>query len=104
MTTKLAQLLSGKWHVGALAILGIYLVVLPLLGVQVPAKAELIGGNYTNVISAIAAGLASGIGVSVAKSHKSMRQEIGELRALLHPKTQSGVESPSQGESPAGNE
>jgi hypothetical protein len=35
--------------------LGIYLIVLPLAGVNVSAKSELIGGNFTNVTSDIGA-------------------------------------------------
>lgn len=40
--------------------LGVYLVVLPLIGVAVSAKAELIGGNYTNVTSDVGACIAAG--------------------------------------------
>jgi hypothetical protein len=43
------RILSSKPHVIALMALGVYLILLPLLGVMVSAKAELIGGNYTNV-------------------------------------------------------
>lgn len=98
---RIAQMLASRWHVGALAILGIYLVVLPLLGITVSPKAELIGGNYTNVISAIGAGLASYASVAVHKSHKSLRDE---MHALLGEKAKEGVESPSQGESPTGSQ
>ena len=54
------RILSSKPHVIALIALGVYLIVLPLLGVMVSAKAELIGGNYTNVTSDIAASIAAG--------------------------------------------
>ncbi|MFC0081357.1 hypothetical protein ACFFRE_04200 [Aciditerrimonas ferrireducens] len=52
--------LSSKVHVLLLLALGLYLVVLPLLGVTVSAKAELIGGNYTNVTSDVGACIAAG--------------------------------------------
>ena len=42
------RLLSSKPHVILLIGLGVYLIVLPLVGVNVSAKSELIGGNYTN--------------------------------------------------------
>ena len=40
--------------------LGIYLIVLPILGLHVSANSELIGGNYTNVTSDIGACIAAG--------------------------------------------
>lgn len=43
------RVLSSKAHVIFLIGLGVYLVVLPLFGFVVSAKAELVGGNYTNV-------------------------------------------------------
>jgi hypothetical protein len=49
------RILSSKPHVIVLMGLGIYLVVLPVLGVKVSADAELIGGNYTNVTSDVSA-------------------------------------------------
>jgi hypothetical protein len=54
------RVLSSKLHIFFLLGLGIYLVVLPFLGVVVSAKAELIGGNYTNVTSDIGACIAAG--------------------------------------------
>ena len=56
----LPRLLSSKPHVLALMGLGVYLILLPLFGVTVSAQAELIGGNYTNVTSDIAASIAAG--------------------------------------------
>ena len=47
--------LSNHAHIIFLGVLGIYLVLLPLFGVNVSAKAELIGGNYTNVTSDLGA-------------------------------------------------
>ena len=53
------RVLSSKAHIFFLLGLGMYLVVLPFLGVVVSAKAELIGGNYTNVTSDIGACIAA---------------------------------------------
>jgi hypothetical protein len=52
--------LSSKAHILLLVCLGVYLIVLPLLGVTVSAQAELIGGNYTNVTSDVGACIAAG--------------------------------------------
>ncbi|HVA21372.1 MAG TPA: hypothetical protein VNN74_04670 [Candidatus Micrarchaeia archaeon] len=54
------RVLSSKAHVLFLVALGVFLVVLPLLGVAVSARAELIGGNYTNVTSDVGACIAAG--------------------------------------------
>lgn len=54
------RILSSKPHIFFLLALGLYLVILPLVGVAVSAKAELIGGNYTNVTSDIGACIAAG--------------------------------------------
>jgi hypothetical protein len=54
------RILSSKPHIVALIGLGVYLILVPLLGVAVSAQAELIGGNYTNVTSDIAASIAAG--------------------------------------------
>ena len=54
------RILSSKPHVVFLLGLGIYLVLLPLFGLIVSSKAELIGGNYTNVTSDIGACIAAG--------------------------------------------
>ncbi len=54
------RVLASKPHIFFLLGLGLYLVILPLVGVAVSAKAELIGGNYTNVTSDIGACIAAG--------------------------------------------
>jgi hypothetical protein len=54
------QFLASHLHVLWLLGLGAYLIVLPLAGVDVSSKAELIGGNYTNVTSDIGACIAAG--------------------------------------------
>ena len=62
--------LSSHPHVIMLMILGVYLIVLPLCGVHVPAQAELIGGNYFNVTSDIGACIAAGGTVHLVKQGK----------------------------------
>ncbi len=55
--------LSSHAHIIFLGALGVYLVLLPLVGVSVSAKTELIGGNYTNVTSDLGACIAAGLTV-----------------------------------------
>lgn len=76
------RILSSKPHVIVLVGLGIYLIVLPLIGVTVSAQAELIGGNYTNVTSDIGACIAAG-GTLHLVSQGRKRRRIEEERLLL---------------------
>jgi hypothetical protein len=76
------RILSSKPHVIVLMGLGLFLVVLPLLGVKVSANAELIGGNYTNVTSDIGACIAAG-GTLHLISQGRRRRRIEEERLLL---------------------
>ncbi len=73
--------LSSHVHIIFLGALGIYLVLLPLLGVNVSAKAELIGGNYTNVTSDLGACIAAGLTVHLVKRD---RRRALELKHLFH--------------------
>jgi hypothetical protein len=57
----------------ALLGLGIYLILLPLLGVTVTVNAELIGGNYTNVTGDIAASIAAGRTLHVVHQNRKRR-------------------------------
>jgi hypothetical protein len=76
------RILSSKPHVVALIVLGVYLIVLPLLGVMVSARAELIGGNYTNVTSDIAASIAAG-GTLHLVNQSRRRRKIDDERLRL---------------------
>jgi hypothetical protein len=76
------RILSSKPHVVALMALGVYLILLPLLGVMVSAKAELIGGNYTNVTSDIAASIAAGGTLHLVNQGRKRRQ-VDEERLRL---------------------
>ena len=78
--------LSSKPHVIALMGLGIYLILLPLFGVIVSAKAELIGGNYTNVTSDIAASIAAG-GTLHLVNQSRKRRKIDQERLQLERET-----------------
>jgi predicted phage tail protein len=77
------KLLSSKTHVIFLFALGIFLVVLPLVGINVSAKAELIGGNYTNVTSDLGACIAAGGTIHMIKKHREHRRELAALHAKL---------------------
>jgi hypothetical protein len=76
------RMLSSKPHVILLMGLGIYLIVLPILGVTVSANAELIGGNYTNVTSDIGACIAAG-GTLHLVNQARKRRKIDEERLML---------------------
>jgi predicted phage tail protein len=80
------RLLSSKPHVVLLMVLGIYLIVLPLLGVHVSSNAELIGGNYTNVTSDIGACIAAG-GTLHLVSQNRKRHRIEQERLRLAQET-----------------
>jgi hypothetical protein len=80
------RFLSSKPHVILLMGLGIYLILLPLLGVRVSANAELIGGNYTNVTSDIGASIAAG-GTLHLVNQSRKRRKIEEERLMLAQET-----------------
>jgi hypothetical protein len=69
--------LASHLHVLWLLALGFYLIVLPLAGVSVPTKFELIGGNYTNVTSDIGACVAAG-GTLTVLHHARRRRRVEE--------------------------
>ncbi len=85
------RILSSKPHIVVLVALGVYLIVLPLIGIAVSAKAELIGGNYTNVTSDIGACIAAG-GTLHLVNQSRKRQKLDaqrqrmltEVHTLLH--------------------
>jgi predicted phage tail protein len=68
------RILSSKPHIVWLMALGVYLIVLPLLGIAVSAKSELIGGNYTNVTSDIGACIAAGGTLHLVSQGRSGRR------------------------------
>jgi hypothetical protein len=78
------KVLSSHAHIIFLGGLGIYLVLLPLVGVSVSSKAELIGGNYTNVTSDLGACIAAGLTVHIVKRERSRSQELEEKFQKLH--------------------
>lgn len=101
-----ARALSSKPHVIFLAGLGVYLVLFPLFGLSVSATAELIGGNYTNVTSDIAASIAAGGTLHLIRQGRRHRkldeerlrltQETLRLLHHVHPAAAAelGLESP----------
>ena len=81
------RILSSKPHIFFLLALGMYLVVLPLVGVAVSAKAELIGGNYTNVTSDIGACIAAGGTLHLirqARRRHRLEEERLQLTRQMH--------------------
>lgn len=77
------RLLASKVHVVFLFGLGVFLVVLPLVGVHVSSNAELIGGNYTNVTSDLGACIAAGGTVHLVRRHRVHQRQLAELHAKL---------------------
>jgi hypothetical protein len=76
--------LSSHVHIIFLGLLGIYLVILPLLGVNVSAKSELIGGNYTNVTSDLGACIAAGLTVHLVRRERRRAQRLEQFERALH--------------------
>lgn len=77
------RFLSGHLHIIWLLGLGTYLIVLPLCGVNVSPKAELIGGNYTNVTSDISACIAAGGTVHLVKQQRKRSQVTDATHRIM---------------------
>ncbi len=78
------RVLSSHVHIMFLGLLGIFLVILPLLGVGISQKEMLIGGNYTNVTSDLGACIAAGLTVHLVKRDRRRSQELEEYFRRLH--------------------
>ena len=76
--------LSSHAHIIFLGCLGIFLVVLPLVGVSVSSKAELIGGNYTNVTSDLGACIAAGLTVHLVRRDRRRARELEDHIRRVH--------------------
>jgi hypothetical protein len=75
--------LASKPHIVLLILLGVYLIALPLFGIMVSQRAELIGGNYTNVTSDIGACIAAGGTLHlIRQTRKRARIDRERLRLL----------------------
>lgn len=82
--------IDSTTHILGLAGLGVVLVLLPIVGVHISSFFELIGGNYTNVISAIGACIAASAGTRSAVQHHYVRDEVKKLREALRLLSSSG--------------
>jgi hypothetical protein len=80
---RIPALLASHWHVLWLLGLGVYLIVLPLAGVHVSGQSELIGGNYTNVTSAIGGCIAAGGTVHLVKRGKVQAAQLDSLHTKV---------------------
>lgn len=78
------RVLSSHAHIIFLGFLGVYLVLLPLIGVNVSSKAELIGGNYTNVTSDLGACIAAGLTVHLVKRDRRRSKELEDFFRRVH--------------------
>jgi hypothetical protein len=76
--------LSSHLHIVFLLGLGLYLIVLPILGVKVSSFAELVGGNYTNITSDLGACIAAGGTLHLVSRNREdrsqTRDEFQEIR------------------------
>jgi len=77
------RILSSKPHVVLLVLLGVYLIILPLFGLVVSNKAELIGGNYTNVTSDIGACIAAGGTLHLIRQNRKRAKRDQERDRVL---------------------
>lgn len=83
MLNSVPRILASKIHVVALFALGMYIVVLPLVGLKVSDQAELIGGNYLNTTSDIGACIAAGGTVHLIRKGREHHREVARLHAKL---------------------
>ncbi|MFT8702710.1 conserved membrane hypothetical protein [Oenococcus oeni] len=88
--TSIPKVLSSKTSIIIFLLLFVYLVVfgiiglLPALKVLEPSNtAQLILGNYTNVLSALGAAIAAGVGTSVHKHVRAHRQQTADLQTTV---------------------
>jgi hypothetical protein len=76
--------LSSHVHILFLGALGVFLVLLPLFGVHVSARAELIGGNYTNVTSDLGACIAAGLTVHLVRRDRRRAEQLDDVLHAIH--------------------
>lgn len=80
----LLKIFDSVLHAYGLVALLIVLVILPLLGVHVSQFIELVGGNYTNVISALAASIAASTSLKTRADNHFLHNRLIELERKLH--------------------
>lgn len=74
------RLLASRIHIVFLLGLLVGLVILPALGIYEPsASTMLIGGNWTNVTSALGACIASASGVSAVRNQRRLHNMLSRL-------------------------
>lgn len=96
--SKIPEWLSSKVSIFIYFFLFCYLVIMAIIGFVIPAlsflrpsqDAQLVLGNYTNVLSALGASIAAGSGVAIHKhikemheGHKKMQETIDNLHEKL---------------------
>jgi hypothetical protein len=97
LTKTLSAVLSGRLSIIIYIALFFYLVIFPAISLipgceflMPTTAAMLIGGNYTNVLSALGASISAGAGVAVAAhihklhaSHKQLTKSIADLHVKI---------------------
>ena len=86
--TRIPALLSSQVSVFIFIFLFVYLFIFGLIGLAVKslepsANAQLVFGNYTNVLSALGAALAAGSGAKHTQSLKELHIRHDELQTTL---------------------
>lgn len=84
LLARVPDVLASKPHIWFLVALFVYLVPMGLLlPAVVPDRAQLILGNYTNVMSALGACIAAGATVKIAHNQRQHHRLVQELHAKL---------------------
>lgn len=88
---KVPEYLASRTHIIFLIALGVWLIVIPLIpgteAIRPSQFAELVGGNWTNVSSALGACIAAGASLkahSVAKQHRAIAERTHMRVAEIH--------------------
>lgn len=88
---KIPAVLSSRVSIFIYVFLFFYLVIFAFISMVVPAfhgltpteDAQLILGNYTNVLSALGASIAAGSGVAIHNKIKSLHEKHDELHKII---------------------
>jgi hypothetical protein len=88
---RVPRALASNTHIVFLIVLGLWLIIVPLIPgtekIRPSEFAELIGGNWTNVSSALGACIAAGASLkahSVAKQHRNIAERTHEMISEIH--------------------
>lgn len=86
--SKLPEIIASPVSIFIFIFLFVYLFIFGLIGLAIKpfapsADAQLVFGNYTNVLSALGAALAAGAGARHTKSIKELHRKHDELQSSV---------------------